>query len=194
MHFDATAFVRLDAPQSLGASASGAAFATSTGDVLEVTCYGPGVFRLRAGPNTRPDYGLVTGRAKACAVARRDDGAWTFTAADSTLEIAAEPLRFRLLHRGAPVVGSSTDEHFRGFTRLPAFGRLRQGAQWTAALALASGEAVYGLGEKFGPLDKRGQLIHSQVVDALGSIRDSPTRTRRSRGVRDSARVPGASS
>ena len=168
MHFDATAFVRLDAPQSLGASASGAAFATSTGDVLEVTCYGPGVFRLRAGPNTRPDYGLVTGRAKACAVARRDDGAWTFTVADSTLEIAAEPLRFRVLHRGAPVVGSSTDEHFRGFTRLPAFGRLRQGAQWTAALALASGEAVYGLGEKFGPLDKRGQLIHSQVVDALG--------------------------
>ena len=28
--------------------------------------------------------------------------------------------------------------------------------------------SVYGLGEKFGPLDKRGQLIHSQVEDALG--------------------------
>jgi len=27
---------------------------------------------------------------------------------------------------------------------------------------------VYGLGEKFGSLDKRGQLIHSQVEDALG--------------------------
>ena len=27
---------------------------------------------------------------------------------------------------------------------------------------------MYGLGEKFGPLDKRGQLIHSRVVDALG--------------------------
>jgi alpha-D-xyloside xylohydrolase len=168
MHFDASAFGRLDAPQSLGATGSGAAFATSTGDVLEVTCYGPGVFRLRAGPKTRPDYGLVTGRAKPCAVARRDDGTWTFTAGDSTLEIADGPLRLRLLHRGAPVVESSTDEHFRGFTRLPAFGRLRQGAQWTAALALASAEAVYGLGEKFGPLNKRGQLIHSQVVDALG--------------------------
>lgn len=168
MHFDASAFVRLDEPQSLGASGSGAAFATSTGDVLEVTCYGPGVFRLRAGPNTRPDYALVTGRAKPCTVARRDDGTWTFTAGDCTLELLTRPLRLRLLHRGAPVVESSTDEHFRGFTRLPAFGRLRQGAQWTAALALASGEAVYGLGEKFGPLDKRGQLIHSQVVDALG--------------------------
>ena len=35
-------------------------------------------------------------------------------------------------------------------------------------MALASGAAVYGLGEKFGPLDKRGQIVHSQVVDALG--------------------------
>ena len=41
-----------------------------------------------------------------------------------------------------------------------------RGGVWTAAFALASGEAVYGLGEKFGPLDKRGQLIHSQVEDA----------------------------
>jgi hypothetical protein len=98
MQFDATAFLRLEAPQSLGATGSGAAFATSTGDVLEVTCYGPGVFRLRAGPNTRPDYGLVTGRAKACTVARGDDGIWTFTAGDCALEIAGGPLTFRLLN------------------------------------------------------------------------------------------------
>ena len=63
---------------------------------------------------------------------------------------------------------SITDEHFRGWTRLPAFGRVPRGGLWTAAFALASGEPVYGLGEKFGPLDKRGQLIHSQVEDALG--------------------------
>ena len=168
MQFDATAFLRLAEPQSLGSSPSGAAFATSTGDVLEVKCYGPGVFRLRAGPNTRPDYGLITGRAKACTVVRGEDGGWSFTAGDAVLEVTGGPLRVRLLHRGQPVTGSLTDELFRGQTRLPAFGRLRQGGQWVAALALASGEAVYGLGEKFGPLDKRGQLIHSQVVDALG--------------------------
>ena len=168
MHFDSAAFLRLDSPQSLGAQASGAAFATSTGDVLEVSCHGPGIFRLRVGPNTKPDYGLVKARTKACTVAQGSDGRFTFTAGDTTLEIAATPLRFRLLHRGAPVLGSITDEHFRGWTRLPTFGRVRQGGQWTAAFALSSGEAVYGLGEKFGPLDKRGQLIHSQVVDALG--------------------------
>jgi alpha-D-xyloside xylohydrolase len=168
MPFDPGTFVRLDSPQSLGASASGASFATSTGDILEVSCYGPGVFRLRAGPNTRPDYGLVQGKTRACTVAHEQDGRYTFAAGDAVLEIAETPLRFRLLHRGHPVFESITDEHFRGWTRLPTFGRVRQGGQWIASFALASGEAVYGLGEKFGPLDKRGQLIHSQVVDALG--------------------------
>src|SRR5690606_33920187 len=63
---------------------------------------------------------------------------------------------------------SITDEHRRGFTRLPAFGRIRQGGEWTASFALVSGEAVYGLGEKTGPLDKRGQIVHSQVEPPAG--------------------------
>ena len=159
MTFDTTAFVRLDALQSLGTSASGASLATSTGDILEVSCYGPGVFRLRVGPSTQPDYGLVVGRTKAVhGRARAKAARGRSPRATATLEITAAPLRFRLLHRGAPVAGSITDEHFRGWTRLPAFGRVRQGGHWTAALALASGEPVYGLGEKFGPLNKRGQL------------------------------------
>ena len=62
--------------------------------------------------------------------------------------------------------GSITDEHFRGWTRLPAFGR--DGERWIAAFSLSSGEPVYGLGEKFSPLNRRGQLLHSQVEDALG--------------------------
>jgi hypothetical protein len=62
MKLDPTAYLRLEAPHSLGTSASGASFATSSGDILEVTSYGPGLFRLRIGPTTRPDYGIVTGR------------------------------------------------------------------------------------------------------------------------------------
>jgi alpha-D-xyloside xylohydrolase len=168
MQIDTTAFLRLDVLESVGTSPSGAAFATSTGDIFEVSCYGPGIFRLRAGPNTLPDYGLVVSRPKACTVAQGEDGTWTFVAGDTTFELAAAPLRFRLLHRGAPVARSVTDENFAGWTRLPTVGRLRGGEQWTAAFALASGEPVYGLGEKFGPLNKRGQLIHSHVADAGG--------------------------
>jgi alpha-D-xyloside xylohydrolase len=166
--FDASAFLRLDAGQSVGTSPSGAEFATSTGDILDVSCHGPGVFRLRAGPNTKPDYGVVTSRAKACTVGRGDAGTWTFTSGETMLELTGSPLSVRVLHRGERVAGSSTDEEPGGRTRLPAIGRLRKGGEWTAAFALASGEPVYGLGEKFGPLDKRGQIVHSQVVDALG--------------------------
>ena len=168
MQFDPTAYIRISAPNSLGMSASGGAFATSTGDVFEIECYGPGVFRLRVGPNTKPDYGLVLGRAQRCEAAQTDAGAWSFTAGGTRLELTGEPLAFRLVHEAKPLLGSITDEHFRGFPRLPVIGRHRSGAQWLCSFALASGEPVYGLGEKFGPLNKRGQLVHSRVEDALG--------------------------
>ena len=168
LHFDPTNYLRLEDPRAIDTSTAGASFATSTGDILEVTCYGPGVFRLRIGPNTRPDYGIVVGRSKPCTVAQPSPGVTTFVSGDATLEISGGPARMRLSWRGAPVLTSITDQHLRGFTRLPAFGRIRAGGEWTAGLALASGESVYGLGEKFGSLDKRGQLIHSQVEDALG--------------------------
>ena len=170
MPFDPTAYIRLSASDSLGTSASGGAFATSTGDVLEVACFGAGVFRLRIGANTRPDYGLVVGRAQRCDITQTDPGVWSFAAGPTRLELTGEPLGLRLLHDEHPVMTSITDEHFRGFPRLPVIGRTRAGQQWIASFALASGEPVYGLGEKFGPLNKRGQLVYSQVDDALGVI------------------------
>jgi alpha-D-xyloside xylohydrolase len=168
MLLDPTAYLRLEALKSLGSTSTGVSFATSTGDLLEITAYGNGTFRLRLGPNARPDYGLVVGRAKPCTVAQPVPGIWTIAADDAVLEIVGAPLRFRLLWKGAALLTSITDEHFRGWTRLPSFGRVKRGGLWTAAVALASGEPVYGLGEKFGTLNKRGQLIHSQVEDALG--------------------------
>ena len=166
MQLDPATYIRLTAPQCLDISASGAAFATSTGDVLEVSCVGAGVFRMRVGAHTRPDYGLVAARAQRCEITRGET--FSFAAGGSRLELGGEPLRFRLVHEEQPLLSSITDEHFRGFTRFPAIGRTRNGDQWLAAFALASGEPVYGLGERFGPLNKRGQLVTSRVEDALG--------------------------
>jgi len=168
MELDTTSYIRLAASGSLGMSASGCSFATSTGDVLEVACFGPGIFRLRVGANTRPDYGLVVSRAQRCDITQTDPGVWSFAAGSTRLELSAEPLRLRLLHDEQPIVTSITDEHYRGFPRLPVIGRTRAGQQWIASFALTSGEPVYGFGEKFGPLNKRGQLVTSQVDDALG--------------------------
>ena len=61
MLLDPTAYQRLENEGSLGATSTGASFATSTGDMLEVTAYAGGAFRVRLGPNTRPDYGLIVG-------------------------------------------------------------------------------------------------------------------------------------
>ena len=168
MHLDPSAYLRIEVHDSIDRSAFGASFATSTGDILQISCFGEGVFRLRMGPRTLPDYGIVLQSAEACAIMQDPEQPWRFESGHSTLEIERAPLRFRLLWKDQPIFGSITDQHFRGFERLPPFGRLRQGNLWTAAFELRSGEHVYGLGEKFGPLDKRGQLIHSQVEDALG--------------------------
>jgi alpha-D-xyloside xylohydrolase len=168
MLLDPAAYLRLEIEGSLGATSTGASFATSTGDILEITAHAGGAFRMRLGPNTRPDYGLLAGRARACTTSQPGPQLWSFVNGDTTLELGGAPLRMRLLWKGVPVFASTTDEHVRGWTRLPTFGRAPRGGLWTAAFALASGEAVYGLGEKFGPLDKRGQLVHSQVEDALG--------------------------
>ena len=54
MLLDPAAYLRLEIEGSLGATSTGASFATSTGDILEVTAHAGGAFRMRLGPNTRP--------------------------------------------------------------------------------------------------------------------------------------------
>jgi alpha-D-xyloside xylohydrolase len=169
VRLDSSDYLPIDASSSLGASASGASFATSTGDMLEIGSFGPGIFRLRVGPNTRPDYGLIAARAQRCDVAQPSRGLWTFTAGDGSLELAGTPLTLRLMHAGKTVLASITDRTRGGKTRLPAIGRARQGQSWVAAYALASGEPVYGLGAQAATLNKRGQLVDSQVEAAGAS-------------------------
>ncbi|MDQ6620615.1 MAG: alpha-xylosidase [Pseudomonadota bacterium] len=166
MELDATAFLRLHtlAPME---SADAGTFTLESGDRVEVATAAPGVFRVRIGQSTCPDYGIVVGRTEPCKSVRTTER-WCFESGDATLELTDHPLRFRLRWRGETVLESITDQHFRGWTRLPAFGRTASAERWMASLALGSAEAVYGLGEKFGPLNKRGQLLHSEVHDALG--------------------------
>lgn len=112
-------------------------------------------WRVTLGQSSLPDYGFVdtTGFAPA------EDGA---------LGLGADPVTLALRDgAGRLVLGPPTDEHFRGWTRLPALGRGEDGS-WSAAFALESGAPVFGLGEVWGKLDKRGQLVRSHVEDALG--------------------------
>ena len=161
---------RLQALASAGQSARAVHFASDDGTPVVVTACGAAL-RLRIGKATLPDYGLLQNvDAGALTVTRSAPNTWLIAAGDLALELAGAPLRIKLLRGSQVRLASITDEHFRGWPRIPCFGRMQdsEGGGWTCAFALASGESVYGLGEKFGPLDKRGQLIHSAVEDALG--------------------------
>jgi len=142
--------------------------ALSDGDTTPafIEDYGDGAWRLRLGPRTLPDYGLVVASPRPVHAAVDEAGRVTLTSGATRLSLDQNPLRVVVERAGSPIFGSITDEHFRGWTRLPAFGR--DGNRWIASFALNSGEPVYGLGEKFSSLNRRGQLLHSHVEDALG--------------------------
>ena len=194
--FDPTAFLRLDAPQSLGASASGASFATSTGDILEVSCYGPGVFRLRVGPNTKPDYGLVLGRTQG--VHRRARAGRTLHVHGGRRRCSRSPdapLRFRLLHRGA--AGARLD-HRRAFPRLDAAADVRPRAPGRPVDRLVRarvGRTRVRPRREIRPA-RQARAAHpfARRRRAWRQHRRVRTRTRRSRGARAPATAHGASS
>lgn len=166
MLFDASAFLHVGIAGIVDATSASASFATSTGDMLEVTACAGGAFRLRMGPRTRPDYGLLVGRARSLSTVQREPGMWVIANDDAELTLGGSPCVLRLAWKGQSLLESTTDRLASGGTRLPAVGRAPRGGLWVAAFALDSGVPVYGFGEKFCPLDKRGELVHSQVEDA----------------------------
>ncbi|WP_460449470.1 glycoside hydrolase family 31 protein [Alsobacter sp. SYSU BS001988] len=143
------------------------AFRIPTGEgPLLVTALQDGV-RLRIGPADLPRYPILVADPEEhpAELSRRGDAS-VLRWADFELEISDAPLAFQLKRGGVPVQGSATDGHFVREHRLPPFARLERG--WFVALDLHSPEPVYGLGEKWGRLDKRGQWVRSEVFDALG--------------------------
>lgn len=83
-----------------------------------------------------------------------------------TLKINHNPFSFELAKGLSKVQRSPTDAHFVRKFRLPPVAKVDQG--WFLSFDLSANEPVYGLGEKWGRLDKRGQLIRSCNHDALG--------------------------
>jgi len=137
---------------------------------LVVDAHAPGILRLRLGQSTLPDYGLlaITEPCGSLQVQPEGEG-WRVVSGDLALHLTGSPLSLSLIHKGRTVLSSITDQHFRGRVRLPAFGVCdREPRRWCVSLALASETAIYGFGEKFGRLDKRGQLIRGRTEDALG--------------------------
>lgn len=142
---------------------------TSAG-VLTIDFYPWGV-RLRFGQSCATPYGILTEpsslESKSAALGiNEDDRAIHIACLDFELTIEREPFSFELRKHGKLVQRTPQDAHFVRRHRLPPAAKVGDG--WFFSLDLSHDTPVYGLGEKWARLDKRGQLIRSENHDALG--------------------------
>lgn len=153
-----TAGARLKAPDR-------ALIETSAGP-LNISFHASGV-RIDNGARAISGYGMLENEPECLALTAsiREDSS-LIRGGDFELELGHAPLSFVLRKHGREVQCSPGDGHFVRRFRLPPFARIDGG--WLVALNLQSNEPVYGLGEKWGRLDKRGQLLRSLNEDALG--------------------------
>lgn len=123
--------------------------------------------RLNLGPHSRPDYGILDGDpAPVPADVKSADGETVIGWGNFTLVVRHQPMAIDFRRWDRAILESAKDAHFVREFRLPPFAKIDKG--WLVSLDLPSQDPVYGLGEKWGPLDKRGQLVHSFTHDALG--------------------------
>ena len=178
-------FNRLEWLDFIGLEAGVASFKTSAG-VLQVSAPGEDMLRLRLQRPEQPagsDYGILldqdlltrqTASASLNVEEQARSGGNVFhvkvsqPGAPDALELVIRqgPLRLEVYRRGELILESSTDRTIRGDLRLAPLATSPEG--WLLSLALPSGESVFGLGEKFGSLDKRGQLVENWNRDATG--------------------------
>ncbi len=159
-------FTRLDRLEFTGLAGGIAHFETSAGR-LEVSAPGRDLFRLRIERSPAPDYGILAGLEPPNPTLNVEAGAEIhIKTGDLELVFQQEPLRMSLYRGGRLLLESATDRSISGALRLHPIAASAD--QWLLALALPSGESLFGLGEKFGGLEKRGQLIESWNRDATG--------------------------
>lgn len=78
----------------------------------------------------------------------------------------AEPISFTFKHNNREIVQPSSDGHFVRRFRIPPVARVENG--WFFSVALQPGAPIYGFGEKYGSLNKRGQKLVNWAEDSLG--------------------------
>lgn len=138
----------------------------TTAGELRVTLHDFGA-RMCIGPGAR-DYGLLLAEPTPLPIdaCESTPTATRIRAGSRTLHFDHQPLSFTFECAGRRVQSSPSDAHFARRHRLPPFARTSDG--WLVSLELGHATHVYGLGEKWGRLDHRGELIRSYNHDALG--------------------------
>ena len=158
-------YERLQSVSLINKNEREAVFSTLAGH-LRVSCYAAGVFRVHwLSPEPQPDYGILASQDEAhqLEVTTLKTG-YRVQSGQLALEILNSPLQIRFMNGEKCLLQSATDRSIQGMLRLPPFAK-RNGS-WLVSLDLKNDEPVYGLGEKWAALNRRGQLIHSWNEDA----------------------------
>jgi alpha-D-xyloside xylohydrolase len=140
-------------------------FRTLAGD-LEITGYTSGVMRLRfCSAQSQPDYGILYAKAERLPLdfTSIPEG-YRIQSGRAALEILTSPMRLKFYKDGKLLLQSVTDRTIEGHLRFSPFAK--RSDSWLVALALGNNEPIYGLGEKWAALNRRGQLIHNWNEDA----------------------------
>ena len=123
--------------------------------------------RLLSEEQGRFDYGLLVNQPKALILNfQKTDSVSSISAGHLRVTIHHSPLSFEVFYNDKRQFKSADDGHFVRKHRVPPIAKTSQG--WWLSWALKSSEPMYGGGEKWGALNKRGQLIRSYNHDALG--------------------------
>jgi alpha-D-xyloside xylohydrolase len=137
---------------------------------IEIRPVAPNIVRLHFGAGaSRPSRLLVDGAPSAAdwKIVQNGEG-WSFSTSALTVEVERTPFRLRLKDATGTVrfADEPNDRDIRGgFHHFPT-GHAR-GLKWLTA-GLKPDEALFGLGEHFGSLNRRGQAFASWTVDAFG--------------------------
>lgn len=138
---------------------------TSQGSLLvSITQQG---LRLRMGDRIDYDYQMIKQEVMPKPLSIESSNQQSIIKADNQrLVIEHEPLSLTWQTDNKTVIRTATDGHFVRQYRIPPLAKLAEG--WLLSFELGANEAVYGLGEKWSDLNKRGQLVRSYNCDALG--------------------------
>ncbi len=142
-----------------------AVFSTIAGD-LKVSCYNPGIFRMHwSTQKPQPDYGILIAEDGCHDLELTElESGYRLQTGQTALEIHNAPLQIRFYQGEKCLLRSATERSIQGLLRLPNFAKCN--GSWLVSLDLKNEEPIYGLGEKWASLNRRGQLIHSWNEDA----------------------------
>ena len=149
---------------------------TTSGGTLEIGFWDEDILRLRLGEKEVNTYPIIVGQPAGKPVSHSvDNGIHYIRCGAGEVQIdpgkpeddtAAVPISFTFLYNGKTTIQPSPDGHFVRRFRIPPFARTEQG--WFFSIALQPGASIYGFGEKYASLNKRGQKLISWAEDALG--------------------------